>query len=62
MSERGYELVRVADELLEELIREDSPPVVVVGINRYDDDTCELVVRRIYEAETVAGDSRKRSA
>jgi CO dehydrogenase/acetyl-CoA synthase epsilon subunit len=62
MSERGYELVRVSTELLEELIREDSPPVVVVGINRYDDNTCELVVRRIYDAETADELSRKGAA
>jgi hypothetical protein len=62
MSDRGYELVRVADELLDELIREDSPPVVVVGINRYDDGTCEMVVRRVYDAAPSDGPNAESAA
>jgi hypothetical protein len=54
MSERGYELVRVSTQLLEELIREDSPPVVVIGIDRHEDGTCEMVVRRSYDAAASA--------
>lgn len=42
-----YELVRVSRQLVEELLAQtENPPVVLVGLERYDDGTCELVFRR----------------
>ena len=41
----GYELVRVAREVLEQLLTQVPQPVVVIGFERYEDGTVELVFR-----------------
>lgn len=43
----GYELVRVSKELIDELTMRESEPVVVVSVNRFEDDTLELVLRTV---------------
>lgn len=42
-----YELVRVAHELLKELLDKGSQPVVVLAVNRLEDGTHEMVVRQV---------------
>jgi hypothetical protein len=42
-------LVRVAPEVVEQLATEDSEPVVIVGLNKQDDGTYEMVLRRVVE-------------
>lgn len=42
----GYELVRVARELVDQLIADDSEPAVIVRLERHDDGTCEMHMRR----------------
>lgn len=43
----SYELVRVSRELVERLLQGEDGPVVMVGLERHDDGTCELVFRRV---------------
>jgi hypothetical protein len=38
-----YEMVRVATAMVAKLIAEPSAPVVVVGLERYDDGTIDLI-------------------
>lgn len=45
MTDPGYELVRVSRELVDEMLDRESPPVVLVGLKRYDDETIELIFR-----------------
>jgi hypothetical protein len=40
-----YELVRVATELVEQLLAEEPRRVVLVGLERHEDETLELTFR-----------------
>jgi hypothetical protein len=42
---KDYELVRVSREMVEQLINDESDPVVVVRLERMDDETCEMWLR-----------------
>lgn len=48
---RDYELVRFSSEMLKELLTQDSPPVVILGFDRHEDGTIELVLRRVVVEE-----------
>lgn len=41
-----YELVRVSREMVEDLIAVDSEPAVVIRLERQEDGTCVMVLRR----------------
>jgi hypothetical protein len=44
-------LVRVTAELVEYLAREDSEPVVIVGLDRQDDGTYDMVLRSVAKGD-----------
>jgi hypothetical protein len=51
---RDHELVRVSKELLERLFEQGSEPVVVVGLERREDGTCDMILRTVDVAERIA--------
>jgi hypothetical protein len=42
----GYELVRVAKEIVQELLAAESGPVVFVRLERQEDGTAEMLFRK----------------
>lgn len=46
MVEPEHELVRVSRQLIDELLNDESDPVVVVSLERHQDGTCDLILRR----------------
>jgi hypothetical protein len=47
VSEPGYELVRVSREMVKQLLDDESEPVVVMRMERHEDGTCELWLRKV---------------
>jgi hypothetical protein len=47
MNDEPYILVRVARELVAHLLKEESNPAVLIGVNELDDGTYEMVFRRL---------------
>jgi hypothetical protein len=52
-------LVRVAPVLLEKIATEDSEPVVIIGIDRQDDGTYDMVLRSVYDPDRVREENRR---
>ncbi len=57
--ETGYELVRVAREVVDHLIAEPNEPAVIVSLERQDDGTAEMLFKR---TDVIADNARLRKA